>query len=149
VGGYLPLIVLSDSTYPEFQRGDRMISHTQDPKLVGVGDLIAFFDPTNNGAKHNPQKSDFSQPVTQAFGRGDDPELMAVIVTTRMARDVTFGKQTKPTPVCSVLPGRRGETPMCPFSLARIGVIVQLEGNAWNGQNGVTRPCCGLFCCCF
>jgi hypothetical protein len=33
-----------------------MISHTQDPKLVGVGDLIAFFDPTNNGAKKNPKK---------------------------------------------------------------------------------------------
>lgn len=49
VGGYLPLIVLTDSMYPEIQSGDLIICHTADPKEVAEGDVIAFFDPAGNG----------------------------------------------------------------------------------------------------
>lgn len=49
VGGWLPLIVLTDSMYPEIHSGDLIICHTEDAKEVEVGDVIAFFDPTGNG----------------------------------------------------------------------------------------------------
>lgn len=49
VGGYLPLIVLTDSMYPEIQSGDLIICHTIDPEEVAAGDVIAFFDPAGNG----------------------------------------------------------------------------------------------------
>jgi signal peptidase len=49
VGGYLPLIVLSDSMYPGIQSGDLIICHTADAENVQVGDVIAFFDPASNG----------------------------------------------------------------------------------------------------
>jgi signal peptidase len=50
VGGFLPLIVLSDSMYPGIQSGDLIICHTQDASEVAVGDVIAFFDPAGNGS---------------------------------------------------------------------------------------------------
>lgn len=49
IGGYLPLIVLTDSMYPEIQSGDLIICHTLEPEEVQVGDAIAFFDPAGNG----------------------------------------------------------------------------------------------------
>ncbi|MCD8364432.1 MAG: signal peptidase I [Clostridiales bacterium] len=49
VGGYLPLIVLTDSMYPDIQSGDLIICHTKDAEEVEVGDVIAFFDPAGNG----------------------------------------------------------------------------------------------------
>ena len=49
VGGYLPLIVLTDSMYPQIQSGDLIICHTAEPEAVQVGDVIAFFDPAGNG----------------------------------------------------------------------------------------------------
>lgn len=49
VGGYLPLIVLTDSMYPEIKSGDLIICHTMEGNEVKVGDVIAFFDPTGNG----------------------------------------------------------------------------------------------------
>jgi signal peptidase len=49
VGGFLPLIVLSDSMYPDIQSGDLIICHTQEASEVEVGDVIAFFDPAGNG----------------------------------------------------------------------------------------------------
>ncbi|MBR4060705.1 MAG: signal peptidase I [Lachnospiraceae bacterium] len=50
VGGYLPLIVLTDSMYPEIESGDLIICHTIEGNEVKVGDVIAFFDPAGNGA---------------------------------------------------------------------------------------------------
>ena len=49
VGGYLPLIVLTDSMYPQIQSGDLIICHTAQPEDIQVGDVIAFFDPAGNG----------------------------------------------------------------------------------------------------
>jgi signal peptidase len=49
VGGYLPLIVLTDSMYPNIQSGDLIICRTTDAASVEVGDVISFFDPDGNG----------------------------------------------------------------------------------------------------
>ena len=50
VGGYLPLIVLTDSMYPEIESGDLIICHTANPSDVKENDVIAFFDPAGNGS---------------------------------------------------------------------------------------------------
>lgn len=49
VGGYLPMIVLTDSMYPQIHSGDLIICHTEEPENVQVGDVISFFDPAGNG----------------------------------------------------------------------------------------------------
>lgn len=49
VGGWLPLIVLTDSMYPEIHSGDLIICHTEDAENIKDGDIIAFFDPAGNG----------------------------------------------------------------------------------------------------
>lgn len=49
VGGYLPLIVLTDSMFPEIKSGDLIICRTIDPDEVEVGDTISFTDPDGNG----------------------------------------------------------------------------------------------------
>jgi signal peptidase len=49
VGGYLPLIVLSDSMNPLIESGDLIICHTAEPDSVKEGDIIAFIDPAGDG----------------------------------------------------------------------------------------------------
>ncbi|MDO5389709.1 MAG: signal peptidase I [Eubacteriales bacterium] len=49
VGGIFPMIVLSDSMYPEIEGGDLIICHTADAEEVEKGDIISFFDPAGNG----------------------------------------------------------------------------------------------------
>jgi len=49
VGGVFPLIVLTDSMYPQIQSGDLIICRTAEPEDIAVGDVIAFFDPAGNG----------------------------------------------------------------------------------------------------
>lgn len=49
VGGWLPLIVLTDSMNPEIMGGDLIICHTAEPEEIAVNDVIAFFDPAGNG----------------------------------------------------------------------------------------------------
>jgi len=49
VGGMLPLVVLTDSMYPEIHSGDLIICRTEEPENIKVGDVIAFFDPAGNG----------------------------------------------------------------------------------------------------
>ncbi len=49
VGGIFPLIVLTDSMYPEIQSGDLIICRTEEPEEIREGDVIAFFDPAGNG----------------------------------------------------------------------------------------------------
>lgn len=48
VGGYIPLIVLTDSMYPTIQSGDLVICHTAKAEDIQVGDVIAYFDPAGN-----------------------------------------------------------------------------------------------------
>ena len=50
VGGYLPLIVLTDSMYPVIESGDLIICRTADAEEIEVGDVISFFDPAGNGS---------------------------------------------------------------------------------------------------
>lgn len=49
IGGYCPLIVLTDSMYPQIHSGDLIVCKTVDPETVEVDDVIAFFDPAGNG----------------------------------------------------------------------------------------------------
>ena len=49
IGGIVPMIVLTDSMYPEIQSGDLILCHTENPEDVQVGDIISFFDPAGNG----------------------------------------------------------------------------------------------------
>jgi signal peptidase len=49
VGGYLPLIVLSDSMNPLIESGDLIICHTAEAEDVAKGDIIAFIDPAGDG----------------------------------------------------------------------------------------------------
>lgn len=50
VGGYLPMIVLTDSMLDEIKSGDLIICHTIDAESVREKDIIAFFDPAGNGS---------------------------------------------------------------------------------------------------
>ena len=49
VGGYAPLIVLTDSMYPDIKSGDLIIVKSIDAEQVREGDIIAFFDPDGSG----------------------------------------------------------------------------------------------------
>ena len=49
VGGYSPLIVLTDSMFPGIQSGDMIIVKATDPQNVREGDVISFFDPDGSG----------------------------------------------------------------------------------------------------
>ena len=50
MGGIFPMIVLTDSMYPDIKSGDLIICHTVDAEDVEVNDVIAFFDPAGNGS---------------------------------------------------------------------------------------------------
>lgn len=50
VGGYFPMIVLTDSMYPDIKSGDLIICHTIDAENVKEKDVISFFDPAGNGS---------------------------------------------------------------------------------------------------
>ena len=41
--GIVPLIVLSDSMYPDIEKGDLIITQAVDPSTLGVGDVISFY----------------------------------------------------------------------------------------------------------
>jgi len=49
LGGNMPLIVLTDSMYPEIKSGDIIICKEIDAKDIEVGDVISFYDPAGNG----------------------------------------------------------------------------------------------------
>lgn len=48
-GGMMPMIILTDSMYPEIEAGDLIICKETTPLSVQVGDIICFFDPAGNG----------------------------------------------------------------------------------------------------
>ena len=49
IGGYSPLIVLTDSMYPGIKSGDLIIVKSADAEDIKVGDVISFFDPDSSG----------------------------------------------------------------------------------------------------
>lgn len=49
IGGVFPLIVLTDSMYPDIESGDLIICNTVNAEDVKVDDVISFFDPAGNG----------------------------------------------------------------------------------------------------
>ena len=49
VGGYSPLIVLTDSMYPDFKSVDLIIVRVAEAQNVKEGDVISFFDPDGSG----------------------------------------------------------------------------------------------------
>lgn len=49
IGGFSPMIVLTDSMYPEIESGDLIICHTADAGEIKENDIISFFDPAGNG----------------------------------------------------------------------------------------------------
>ena len=50
IGGVMPLIVLTDSMYPDIKSGDIIICKEADAASIVVGDDISFFDPAGNGS---------------------------------------------------------------------------------------------------
>ena len=50
IGGTTPLIVLTDSMYPQIQSGDLIICQGAEPEDIKEQDVIAFFDPAGNGS---------------------------------------------------------------------------------------------------
>ena len=48
LGGYCPMIVLTDSMFPEIEKGDLIICREIDADKVKVGDIISFFDPASS-----------------------------------------------------------------------------------------------------
>ncbi len=50
IGGVFPMIVLSDSMYPEFASGDLIICHVKSPEQVEVGDVISYYDPQSTAS---------------------------------------------------------------------------------------------------
>ena len=46
--GIVPLIVLSDSMYPDIEKGDLIITKVVDPKEIAVGDTISFYAAEDN-----------------------------------------------------------------------------------------------------
>ncbi|MBE6788551.1 MAG: signal peptidase I [Ruminococcaceae bacterium] len=49
IGGTFPLIVLTDSMYPEIESGDLIICNTAEAEDIKEKDVICFFDPAGNG----------------------------------------------------------------------------------------------------
>ena len=48
--GTIPLIVLTDSMYPEIKSGDLIFCRTADANDIQVGDVISFFDPASSSS---------------------------------------------------------------------------------------------------
>lgn len=49
ISGIFPMIILTDSMYPEFESGDLIICNTAKPEDIKAGDVICFYDPEGNG----------------------------------------------------------------------------------------------------
>lgn len=74
-GGYCPLIVLTDSMWPEIASGDLIICREMDPADVKVGDVISFFDPaskTGSVVTHRVIELVEEDGVTKWRTRGDN-----------------------------------------------------------------------------
>ena len=49
-GGRVPLIVLSDSMYPDIKAGDLIITKVADASEVNIDDVISFYDPASKNS---------------------------------------------------------------------------------------------------
>lgn len=49
LGGVFPMIVLTDSMYPQIKSGDLIICNTTEAEDIIEGDVISFFDPMGSG----------------------------------------------------------------------------------------------------
>lgn len=49
IGGIFPMIVLTDSMYPEIQSGDLIICRQTGTDTIVEGDVITFYDPAGDG----------------------------------------------------------------------------------------------------
>ena len=49
VAGKFPMIVLTDSMYPEIESGDLIICNTAEAHEIQVNDVISFYDPMGSG----------------------------------------------------------------------------------------------------
>lgn len=49
IGGFVPLVVLTDSMNPTIQSGDLVIYHTAEAEDIHKGDIIVYFDPAGDG----------------------------------------------------------------------------------------------------
>lgn len=49
LGGVMPLVVLTDSMYPEIESGDLIFCRKADTAALSVGDIIVFRDPEGKG----------------------------------------------------------------------------------------------------
>ncbi len=81
-GGVLPLIVLTDSMYPDIQSGDLIICKTVDPADVKVGDVISFYDPAGSGT------SVVTHSVIEVITDGDEPSFKTKGVNNNTADSV-------------------------------------------------------------
>jgi signal peptidase len=49
IGGFTPMVVLTESMKPNINSGDLVITTKEEPKNIKVGDIITFFDPAGDG----------------------------------------------------------------------------------------------------
>ena len=120
IGGYLPLIVLTDSMADEILSGDLIVCHTIDAEDVKEEDIISFFDPAGNGQSivtHRVKKIIEEDGEIKFLTRGDnnntdDKELVPAdklvgIYKMRIAgagHVAMFMQSTTGLVVCVVLP---------------------------------------------
>jgi len=84
IGGMFPLIVLTDSMYPQIQSGDLIFCRSLEPQDVQVGDVISFFDPAGNGssivthkvAKITEQDGQLAWTTRGIANNSDDPRAV-------------------------------------------------------------------------
>jgi len=90
--GLTPMIVLTDSMYPDIKSGDMIIVTDIDAADVKEGDVISFFDPAGNGT---------SVVTHKVIRKNVDPETGALTFTTKGINNNTEDK--KPVPAENIV----------------------------------------------
>ena len=121
IGGIFPMIVLSDSMYPEFASGDMIICRVKSPEQVQPGDVISYYDPQSASSAvvtHRVQEvtSDENGPAFRTkgdFNNTEDPVLIpggnllgvySGISIKGMGNVAMFMQSTQGLIVCVALP---------------------------------------------
>ena len=82
LGGYCPMIVLTDSMFPEIEKGDLIICRTIDADKVKVGDVISFFDPASSKSSvvtHRVKESRFVEGEFVTKGDANENEDLTAV----------------------------------------------------------------------